>query len=182
MAHGASRSEPGTACFHRRNRRLNQNDATLWPLPARRTARFLRSVRPLENNDLRGRVAQRSNHRALRVRRTNERRKIPRLGGAIPRSDIAGRRHCRHGQSVEPQGSRCPRRHRKSWGQPALSAALQPDLNPIEQVFAKLKSLLRKAAARTLEDLIGAIANALTKFDPAECANYLNHSGYRHRP
>ena len=42
-----------------------------------------------------------------------------------------------------------------------------PDLNPIEQVFAKLKSLLRKAAARTLEDLIGAIANALTKFDPA---------------
>jgi transposase len=57
-----------------------------------------------------------------------------------------------------------------------------PDLNPIEQVFAKLKSLLRKAAARTLEDLISAIANALTKFDPAECANYLNHSGYRHRP
>jgi transposase len=57
-----------------------------------------------------------------------------------------------------------------------------PDLNPIEQFFAKLKSLLRKAAARTLEDLIGAIANALTKFDPAECAKYLNHSGYRHRP
>jgi transposase len=54
-----------------------------------------------------------------------------------------------------------------------------PDLNPIEQFFAKLKSLLRKAAARTLEDLIGAIADALTKFDPAECANYLNHSGYR---
>ena len=61
-------------------------------------------------------------------------------------------------------------------------AICRPDLNPIEQFFAKLKSLLRKAAARTLEDLIGAIANALTKFDPAECANYLNHSGYRHRP
>jgi len=57
-----------------------------------------------------------------------------------------------------------------------------PDLNPIEQVFAKLKALLRKAAARTLDDLIGAIADALTKFEPAECANYLNHSGYRHRP
>jgi len=56
-----------------------------------------------------------------------------------------------------------------------------PDLNPIEQAFAKLKSLLRKAAARTLEALIDAIANALTNFDPAECANYLDNSGYRHR-
>jgi transposase len=56
-----------------------------------------------------------------------------------------------------------------------------PDLNPIEQFFAKLKSLLRKAAARTLDDLFDAIANALTKFDPAECANYLDNSGYRHR-
>lgn len=56
-----------------------------------------------------------------------------------------------------------------------------PDLNPIEQAFAKLKSLLRKAAARTLEALIDAIANALTNFDPAECANYLDNSGYRYR-
>ena len=39
-----------------------------------------------------------------------------------------------------------------------------PDLNPIEQFFAKLKALLRKAAARTLEALIDAIADALTKF------------------
>jgi transposase len=57
-----------------------------------------------------------------------------------------------------------------------------PDLNPIEQFFAKLKALLRKAAARTLDALIGAIADALTKFEPVECANYLQNSGYRHRP
>jgi transposase len=57
-----------------------------------------------------------------------------------------------------------------------------PDLNPIEQFFAKLKSLLRKAAARTLETLIDAIAEALTRFSSKECENFLAHSAYRHRP
>jgi transposase len=56
-----------------------------------------------------------------------------------------------------------------------------PDLNPIEQVFAKLKALLRKAAARTLEALIAAIAYALTTFTPHECSNYLADKGYRHK-
>jgi transposase len=55
-----------------------------------------------------------------------------------------------------------------------------PDLNPIEQFFAKLKSLLRKAGARTLETLDEAIADALTRFSPTECANFLANSGYRH--
>lgn len=59
--------------------------------------------------------------------------------------------------------------------------AYSPDLNPIEQAFAKLKALLRKAAARTLDDLIAVIADALTKFHPAECANYLANSGYRYK-
>lgn len=55
-----------------------------------------------------------------------------------------------------------------------------PDLNPIEQFFAKLKALLRKAAARTVDALIAAIANALAAVTPQECANYLAHQGYRH--
>ncbi|MBV8316051.1 MAG: IS630 family transposase, partial [Planctomycetaceae bacterium] len=46
-----------------------------------------------------------------------------------------------------------------------------PDLNPIEQVFAKLKHLLRKAAARTQTDLIGAVGELLRTFTPAECAH-----------
>jgi transposase len=54
-----------------------------------------------------------------------------------------------------------------------------PDLNPIEQFFAKLKALLRKAAARTIEALIAAIADALTNVSPNECANYLVNLGYR---
>jgi transposase len=53
-----------------------------------------------------------------------------------------------------------------------------PDLNPIEQAFAKLKALLRTAAKRTVEGLWRAIAHALDAFTPAECTNYLAHAGY----
>jgi transposase len=53
-----------------------------------------------------------------------------------------------------------------------------PDLNPIEQVFAKLKHLLRKAAARTVETICTAIGEILAAFTPDECANYFRNSGY----
>ena len=53
-----------------------------------------------------------------------------------------------------------------------------PDLNPIEMAFAKLKTLLRKAAARTRDSLWDAIADVLSAFTPSECANYLAHAGY----
>jgi transposase len=53
-----------------------------------------------------------------------------------------------------------------------------PDLNPIEMAFAKLKTLLRKAAARTREALWHAVAEVLNAFTPDECANYLAHAGY----
>ena len=54
-----------------------------------------------------------------------------------------------------------------------------PDLNPIEQVFAKLKHLLRKAVARTVDGVCAAIGEVLDAFTPEECANYLKNSGYR---
>ena len=53
-----------------------------------------------------------------------------------------------------------------------------PDLNPIEQVFAKLKHLLRKAAARTVEAVWDAIGQVLPAFMPKECANYFQNAGY----
>jgi len=53
-----------------------------------------------------------------------------------------------------------------------------PDLNPIEKFFAKLKSNLRKAAARSLEGLWAAIGSCLTDFPAPECAAYLACSGY----
>jgi transposase len=56
--------------------------------------------------------------------------------------------------------------------------AYSPNLNPIEQVFAKLKTLLRKAEERTVEATWKRIGQLLDCFSPAECANYLVNSGY----
>ena len=53
-----------------------------------------------------------------------------------------------------------------------------PDLNPIEQVFAKLKHLLRKAAERSVETTWRRIGSLLEAFTADECANYLRNSGY----
>jgi transposase len=53
-----------------------------------------------------------------------------------------------------------------------------PDLNPIEQVFAKLKHLLRKSAERTVEAVCAAIGQLLGAFSPQECANYFKNAGY----
>jgi putative transposase len=53
-----------------------------------------------------------------------------------------------------------------------------PDLNPIEQVFAKLKHWLRHAAPRSLEAICTALRAILNTFTPLECANYLQNAGY----
>jgi transposase len=53
-----------------------------------------------------------------------------------------------------------------------------PDLNPIEQFFAKLKALLRKAGARTKEALWSTIGELLDAFPAEECRNYLRNCGY----
>ena len=53
-----------------------------------------------------------------------------------------------------------------------------PDLNPIEQAFAKLKHLLRHAGERSLDATWRRIGQLLNRFTPAECANYLKNAGY----
>jgi transposase len=53
-----------------------------------------------------------------------------------------------------------------------------PDLNPIEQVFAKLKTLLRRAAPRTRQTLWKRIGLLLDRFPTAECQNYITNAGY----
>jgi transposase len=53
-----------------------------------------------------------------------------------------------------------------------------PDLNPIEMAFSKFKALLKKAAARTIEDLWTAIAQALPQLTPNDCTNYFTAAGY----
>lgn len=77
--------------------------------------------------------------------------------------------------------------HRVSGVRQAIEAAgatllylppYSPDFNPIEMAFAKLKALLRAAAARTVPELWDAIAAALDAFTPAECRNYFAAAGY----
>lgn len=53
-----------------------------------------------------------------------------------------------------------------------------PDFNPIENAFAKLKAMLRRAAERTVEGLWDAIGRIIDTFTPAECANYFAAAGY----
>jgi transposase len=76
--------------------------------------------------------------------------------------------------------------------QPAVRAAIEqvgarvrflppysPDLNPIEQAFAKLKAFLRSLRPRNFERVIELVAIALTLFSPIECRNYVRHCGYQ---
>jgi transposase len=54
-----------------------------------------------------------------------------------------------------------------------------PDFNPIEQVFSKLKALLRKATARTVDGTwSGLLADCLSAFTAEECRHYFEAAGY----
>ena len=57
--------------------------------------------------------------------------------------------------------------------------AYSPDLNPIEMAFSKLKTALRKGAARTVKALMKLIRRLIKTFAPGECANYFRHAGYQ---
>ena len=76
---------------------------------------------------------------------------------------------------VEPDGG-------ERWLQPGTTVRYlppySPDLNPIEQVFAKLKAMLRKAQARTADALWSIIGELLDRFACAECEHYIRHCGY----
>ena len=55
---------------------------------------------------------------------------------------------------------------------------IQPDLNPIEQLFAKIKAHLRKAEARTFDALWRAIGDICDGVEAEECRNYFTAAGY----
>ena len=57
--------------------------------------------------------------------------------------------------------------------------AYSPDLNPIENAYSKIKSGLRKAAARTVADLTRAAGRCIKSIAPSDCAGYFRHAGYR---
>jgi hypothetical protein len=66
----------------------------------------------------------------------------------------------------------------KRLGPPCAICRYSPDLNPIENAFSKLKAFLRKAAARTINNLWDVIRDALPTFTPKDCASYFTAAGY----
>ncbi|MDB5382939.1 MAG: family transposase [Rhodospirillales bacterium] len=76
------------------------------------------------------------------------------------------------------KGQAVRRAIRKAGAKLCFLPPYSPDLNPIEQVFSKLKNTLRTAAKTTVAGVTEAIAATLDAFTPAECANYLQHAGY----
>ena len=162
----------------RRNRRIDQNDPALRPMPARRAPDRAGSVGPLEDDDLPRRAAAGRSGCALRLRRADQRREVPCLGRAVPRSRTQARRYRHPRQSAEPQGRGRQNGDRERRRPAARLSSYSPDLNPIEQMFAKLKHLIRKAQPRDVEATWRKVGQLLDLFSPAECANYLKNSGY----
>src|SRR5215472_10537040 len=88
--------------------------------------------------------------------------------GDIVIMDNLGSDKSQNGSPADPQRRR----------QAVLPLRYSPDLNPIEQVVAKLKTLLRKTDQRTTEAAWRGIGILLDRFKPEECANYLVNAGY----
>jgi len=76
------------------------------------------------------------------------------------------------------KGSAIRQAIRKAGARLFLLPKYSPDLNPIEQVFAKFKTLLRKAEARTYDAVADASAAILAQYPPEECAAYVKNAGY----
>ena len=85
--------------------------------------------------------------------------------------------HRHYGQSQQRQ-SRRRARGKRHGATLVYLPPYSPDLNPIEQAFAKLKALLRNIAARTVARLWDAVGDQLDRFTPQECVNYLANAGY----
>ena len=133
---------------------------------------------PLEDHHVRRCAPVDRHDRANGARRADDRRVVPCPHPAGVRADARVRRRRDPRQPARTQERSGARSHRGSWRAAPVPAALQPDFNPIENAFAKLKTLLRKAAARTVEHLWRVIGDCLDAFTPIECANYFAAAGY----
>jgi transposase len=88
-------------------------------------------------------------------------------GDIVVMDNLAAHKHAAIRESIEAVGARL-----------IYLPPYSPDFNPIENAFAKLKAILRKAAARTLAELWEVIGAAINAFTPEECANYFAAAGY----
>ena len=178
LVRSAARAGPGEARVSRRDRGDDQDGPPARAQPQRRTLPGRHPARSLEDDDPGRGPAPRRAHGADGHRRRDERRGLHRLCREVLAPDPQPRRHRRPGQPAGPQGQRRTGCDRARRSEALFLPPYSPDFNPIEQAFAKIKALLRRAAARTVDALEAAIAAALETFTPGECANYFINSGY----
>ena len=174
--------EPDCQCwpadFPRRDLDQDEHDPAARPRPSWRAVGRRRAARALAYHDLRcGFVLERL-ARPLCIRSPDQRCAIPCICEASPRSATAP------GDIVIMDNLRA---HKVAGVAEAITGAgasilylppYSPDLNPIEQAFAKIKALLRAKAIRTVEALWQELGSIVACFSPDECANYLRHAGY----
>ena len=158
--------------LHRRDLGQDEHDAHPWPRPSRRAPRREGAARTLADADLPRGVAPRSNHSPLRVPINGESvlayvRQV--LAPTLTPGDVV---------VLDNLGSHKGHAVRAVGAHLLFLPPYSPDLNPIEQVFAKLKALLRKAAERTVEATWKRIGSLLHTFKPTECAAYFRNAGY----
>jgi transposase len=137
-----------------------------------------RPARPLENNGFRRRPDHARHDRAFRSRRPDqsqrletyvERVLVPELrkGDIVVMDNLSSHKGTTTRQRIEAAGASF-----------LYLPSYSPDFNPIENAFAKLKALLRKAAERTVDGLWAAIGRLVDLFTPAERRNYFATAGY----
>jgi transposase len=177
MAPNRRQPELRSPGLHRRDLGQDQNDAHLWSLQTRPASRCGRAARALEDHDLHRRAQSQG------------------LTAAVFDGAINGESFLAYVEQVLVPTLRqgdiiildnLPS-HKVDGVQSAIQAAgaelrylphYSPDLNPIEQMFAKFKACLRMIAARSVEALWTAIGQTVSAFKPGECENCLRHSGY----
>src|ERR1700686_459479 len=171
---GADRSLPPGV--HRRDLDKNQHGTAAGLGAAGPKDQGQSAAWSLADHDLPGRIAPRSHHCSLAHRWADQWRDLPALRREGFSSDLAARRHRDHGQSHKGKAVR--RAIRAAGARLFYLPKYSPDLNPIEQFFAKFKHWLRKAARRTTDAVYNAIGPILDTVSAAECANYFANAGY----
>ena len=173
------RARSGTADLHRRDRRVDEDGAAAGMVAQRRTVPGRHTPWPLEDHHVDRRLAPLRGLAAPMLldgpmhgaafKAYVEQVLVPELdpGDSVVMANLPAHKVAGIRQAIEAAGATL-----------LYLPPYSPDCNPIEMAFAKLKALLRKAAARTVDDLWDAIADAIDAFTSTECENYFAAAGY----
>ena len=112
------------------------------------------------------------------LRPADQRGLVRGMGGKMSRAHPLERRHRRHGQPVEPQGTQGRATHKGGRSRTAISAVLQPRHEPDRKGLFQAEAFLLKIAERTVAGLLIALDACADIFQPAECTNYFKARGY----